>query len=135
MIMALAVLNMKVSFNDMDGSGVGLDALQKVYAQTPEDGGSNAEGSGSWWDDIKESVMEWCDKVVEYYTSPPSTSGNVTYEKRDSKTWSDRDSTWTTTYTVNEHGDTTWSHTQTVTHSSGDTTTTKSHGLFWDIGY
>jgi hypothetical protein len=45
MIMALAVLNMKVSFNDMEGPGVGLDALQKVYAQTPEDGGGSGSGT------------------------------------------------------------------------------------------
>jgi hypothetical protein len=65
MIMALAVLNMKVSFNDAEGSGVGLDALQMAFAGNTENGGIENTGSVFKWKIEKEkpgqaSVSQTC---------------------------------------------------------------------------
>jgi hypothetical protein len=59
MIMALAVLNMKVSFNDMEGSGVNLDVLQKAFADNTE-GSENCSASSS-----SVCAETWVDK--EYF--------------------------------------------------------------------
>jgi hypothetical protein len=60
MIMALAVLNMKVSFNDMEGPGVGLDALQMAFAGNTENGNESNSDDCDSYNTTGEATLQAC---------------------------------------------------------------------------